>query len=174
MVEKDSVLTLSSFSARVIALCLTLTAVRCATFPTPTLRPANPTFSALAEDPVVHDCFADILRRGLTRQEAESAAWVVLKVDHYECIVWNSTGYRSEVTFQGEMPFGVVAVVHSHPPSLPKASLKDLETARQLNVPIFAVTPMAVWVADPDAGILPIVQSMAWARPGVLLSAAQR
>jgi hypothetical protein len=174
VVEKDGVLTPSSFSARVIALCLILTALRCATSPTPIPPPDNPTFRALAEDRVVHDCFADILRRSLTRQEAESAAWVVLKLDHYECIMWNSTGNRSEVTFQGEMPFGVVAVVHSHPPSLPKASLKDLETAKQLNVPIFAVTPLAVWVADPDAGILPIVQNMAWARPGVLLVAAQR
>ncbi|PYQ27770.1 MAG: hypothetical protein DMF57_18125 [Acidobacteria bacterium] len=174
MVEEDGVLTPSSFSARMIALCLILTAVRCATFPAPIPPPTNPTFRALAEDPVVHDCFANILLRGLARQEAESAAWVVLKVDHYECIVWNSTGYRAEVTFHGEMPFGVVAVVHSHPPSLPKASQKDLETARQLNVPIFAVTPLAVWVADPDAGILPVVQNMAWARPGVLFSAAQR
>ena len=154
-----------------IALCLVLTFLRCATSPTSIPPPANPTFRALAEDPVVHDCFADILLRGLTRQEAESAAWVVLKIDHYECIVWSSTGYRAEVTFQGEMPIGVVAVVHSHPPSLPKASLKDLETAKQLNVPIFAVTPLAVWVADPDAGILPIVQNMVWARPGVLLTA---
>lgn len=174
MVEKDGVLTPSSFSARIIALCLILTAVRCATSPALIPPPANPTFRALAEDPVVHDCFANILRRGLGRHEVESAAWVVLKFDHYECIAWSSTGYRSEVTFHGEMPIGVVAVVHSHPPSVPKPSLKDLETARQLSVPIFAVTPLAVWVADPDAGILPIVQNMAWARPGVLLSAAQR
>lgn len=156
-----------------IALSLILTAVRCATSP-PISPPANPTFRALAEDPVVRDCFADILRRGLVLQNAESAAWVVLRRDHYECVVWNSTGFRSEVTFHGELPIGVVAVVHSHPPLLPKASLKDLETAKQLNVPIFAVTPVAVWVADPDAGILPIVQNMAWARPGILLSAAQR
>jgi hypothetical protein len=156
-----------------IALSLILTAVRCATSP-PILPPANATFRALAEDPIVRDCFADILRRGLVLQDAESAAWVILRRDHYECVVWNSTGLRSEVTFHGEMPIGVVAVVHSHPPSLPKASLKDLETAKQLNVPIFAVTPLAVWVADPDAGILPIVQNMSWARPGVLLSATQR
>jgi hypothetical protein len=33
---------------------------------------------------------------------------------------------------------------------------------------------MAVWVADPDAGILLIVQNMAWSRPGVLFAAAQQ
>jgi hypothetical protein len=119
VVEKNGVLTTSSFSARMIALCLILTAVRCVTSHSPTPPPANPTFLALAEDPALHDCFADILRRGLRQQGAESAAWVVLKLDHYECNIWNSTGYRSEVTFHGEIPIGVVAVVHSHPPSLP-------------------------------------------------------
>jgi Prokaryotic homologs of the JAB domain len=129
----------------------------------PQIAPENPTFLALAADPQVHACFADILRRGLIRQDTESAAFVVLRLDHYDCIVWNELGHPTEVSYHGFAPIGIVALVHSHPPGNPRPSLQDLETARQLNLPVFAVTPMEVWVADPVAGITSVVRDMRWA-----------
>jgi len=129
----------------------------------PKIAPENPTFLALVADPQVHDCFVDILRRGMIRQDTESAAFVVLRLDHYDCMVWNEVGHRTEVSYHGYPPIGIVALVHSHPPANPRPSLQDLETARQLNLPVFAVTPAEVWVADPIAGIVPVVRNMRWA-----------
>jgi len=129
----------------------------------PKIGPENPTFLALVADPQVHDCFVDILRRGMIRQDTESAAFVVLRLDHYDCMVWNEVGHRTEVSYHGYPPIGIVALVHSHPPANPRPSLQDLETARQLNLPVFAVTPTEVWVADPVAGITPVMRDLRWA-----------
>jgi hypothetical protein len=146
-----------------ILLCL-LWAVGCAPLtPAPQIGPENPTFLALVTEPQVHACFADILRRGLIRQDTEIAAFVVLRLDHYDCVVWNELGHRTDVSYHGYPPIGIVALVHSHPPANPRPSLQDLETARQLNLPVFAVTPTEVWVADPVAGITPVVRNMSWA-----------
>ncbi len=152
-----------------------LWAVGCAPL-TPPLRIAreNPTFLALVADPQVHDCFADILRRGMIRQDTESAAFVVLRLDHYDCMVWNEVGHRTDVSYHGYPPIGIVALVHSHPPANPRPSLQDLETAKQLNLPVFAVTPMEVWVADPVAGITPVVRNMRWAAKVNALLRVQR
>ena len=35
--------------------------------------------------------------------------------------------------------------------------------ARDQRVTVFAVTPNEVWVADPTAGIVPVVRNMRWA-----------
>ena len=146
-----------------ILLCL-LWAVGCAPLtPAPQIGPENPTFLALVAEPQVNACFADILRRGLIRQDTETAAFVVLRLDHYDCMVWSEVGHRTDVSYHGTPPIGIVALVHSHPPANPRPSLQDLETARQLNLPVFAVTPNEVWVADPTAGIVPVVRNMRWA-----------
>jgi hypothetical protein len=155
-------------------LCL-FSAVGCALAPPPPqIAPESPTFLALAAEPQVHACFADILRRGLVRQDTESAAFVVLRLDHYECIVWNELGRRTEVSYHGNPPIGIVALVHSHPPANPRPSQQDLETAKQLNLPVFAVTPTEVWVADPVAGITPVVRDLKWATNVKPLLRAQR
>ena len=119
-----------------ILLCL-LWAVGCAPLtPAPQIGPENPTFLALVAEPQVNACFADILRRGLIRQDTEIAAFVVLRLDHYDCMVWSEVGHRTDVSYHGNLPIGIVALVHSHPPANPRPSLQDLETARQLNLPV--------------------------------------
>ena len=131
--------------------------------PSPQVAPQDTSFLALVTEPQVHACFADILRRGIVRQDTESAAFVVLRLDHYECMVWSEQGHRTGVSFHGFALIGLVALVHSHPPGNPRPSLQDLETAKQLNLPVFAVTPNEVWVADPAAGIVPVVRNTRWA-----------
>jgi len=152
-----------------------LWAVGCAHLtPPPQITRENPTFLALVTEPQVHACFADILRRGMIRQDSESAAFVILKLDHYDCMVWNELGHRTDVSFHGYAPIGIVALVHSHPPANPRPSLQDLETAKQLNLPVFAVTPNEVWVSDPVAGITPVVRNLRWAANIDAMLRAQR
>jgi len=149
--------------APAILLCL-FWAVGCATLiPAPQIGSESPTFLALVTEPQVHACFADILRRGMVQPDTESAAFVVLRLDHYDCVVWSEQGHRTDVSYHGYAPVGIVALVHSHPPANPRPSLQDLETARQLDLPVFAVTPNEVWVADPAAGIVPVVRNVRWA-----------
>jgi hypothetical protein len=130
-----------------------LLTARCATLSTPPLRPDAYPFLQRSD---VHSCLVNVLQRGLLAQ-SESAAFIVQVPDGYQCMLWNGAHYRSEVVFTGVLPEGVVAVVHSHPRELPHPSLHDIDTARQLNVPVFAVTPQEIWAADPTDGMVPVM-----------------
>ena len=133
--------------------------VRCGTSTNPPL-PAS-AVSALAADRDAMDCFATVLKRSGVQSRLEAAAFLVLDHGRYECVPWNDRRYH-ESRFYGVLPLNVVAIVHSHPPALARASQDDLETARRFNLPVIAVSLRAIWVADPDVGIAPIIVGNDW------------
>jgi proteasome lid subunit RPN8/RPN11 len=94
-----------------------------------------------------------------------------------ECAAWivpnGSGGLRWEnwpnerrfltAQWKGAVPPGAVAIVHTHPAVVdPKPSEQDVETARRLRVPVYAVSRSGIWKAVPDGSIVAVEDSRWW------------
>ncbi|MGH9459295.1 MAG: hypothetical protein ACRD2J_16795 [Thermoanaerobaculia bacterium] len=109
--------------------------------------------ASLAE-PEVLALLEDLFRRGgAGTRDIERAAFLVRRDDGtFDCLLWPFTGgFRSE-SFQGRVPDGTVAIVHTHPNTMIKASRQDRDTARTAGLPLFTVTWANISVVDPANG----------------------
>lgn len=118
-----------------------------------TIRPDQLDASRLPEDPEILALFRDLFRRsGWGANDTERAAFLVREASgRWGCLLWPSTArYRSEA-FKGLIPEGTVAIVHTHPNSLVKASRHDFESARATGLPLFTLTWANVSLILPTA-----------------------
>ncbi|MGZ5494243.1 MAG: Mov34/MPN/PAD-1 family protein [Thermoanaerobaculia bacterium] len=67
-----------------------------------------------------------------------------------------------ESSYPGELPRGVVAIVHTHPPTMPFPSSGDRWTAAHLGVPIYAITRSNINKADTAGRAVAVVRSRQW------------
>lgn len=107
----------------------------------------------LLEDRRVLVLFEDLFRRAMMgSQDVERAAFLTIENGRFACLLWPaSRGFRRE-SFQGAIPIGTVAIVHTHPNRIPKASLQDIETAQQTGLPLFTLTRTNITIVDPLSG----------------------
>jgi hypothetical protein len=92
---------------------------------------------------------------GDAEHEGERAAFVVLGPGgRLELIPWPAPprNIRS-VNWTGAMPAGVVAVMHTHPSTVPRPSGQDLAEARRLSLPFYVVSRTSLCVAASDGGV---------------------
>ena len=95
--------------------------------------------------------YADLLARGgYGRLPVEYGGFLVRGSDDaLTFIPWPRGGFQ-RAGFQGVIPAGALAIVHTHPRELPDPSAHDAKEARRLGLPVVVVTPRAVTVAWPD------------------------
>lgn len=115
-------------------------------------------------DPVILGFLADVLRSGgLGYRKSESAAFLVRESDGtHRCVMWP---FRSEVQmqrFEGTAPDGTVAIIHTHPESLPEPSAGDRRVAMAAGVPVFVVTRRAIVSARADGSMRTVVEGRLW------------
>ena len=120
-------------------------------------------------DPHVLVLFSDVLTRGLVWDDyAESAAFIVRENDgSYRCLMWPQTNQFQKQTFNGGMPAGTVAIVHTHPQNAPLPSQGDIEVAQRLHVPNYVLTRTNITAADPISGsAVDVVRHWVWLQKG--------
>ncbi|HEU4522275.1 MAG TPA: hypothetical protein VFT12_09745 [Thermoanaerobaculia bacterium] len=76
---------------------------------------------------------------------------------------WNSFRYR-HASYQGSIPAGTIAIVHTHPLSSRRPSAGDRETSRVTGLPVVVVTPDTVTAAMPDGHEVTLIGKRAWWR----------
>ena len=85
----------------------------------------------------------------------EAAGWVVRDGEGLAVLPWpaNRTAYRE--SWSGERPPGAVGLIHTHPESTdPRPSETDVLTARDLGLPVTAVSRRGIFTAFPDGRIV--------------------
>ena len=79
------------------------------------------------------------------RVDWERAAF--LRIDErggFTCDVWPANLQFRRTHWAGPSPEGTVAVIHSHPRTLPDPSPDDRHVAQRLQIPVIVVTPEAM------------------------------
>ena len=122
--------------------------------------------------PLAHELF----KAHGPEENVETAAFIVRGKDgslamHY----WPRQFRYRTASWEGPVPEGVIAIIHTHPSTRPEPSPRDYDEARRLQMPFYVVTRGALCVADPRAGVscirsVPWVSSLPWkkARPRML------
>jgi proteasome lid subunit RPN8/RPN11 len=108
--------------------------------------------------------FEEVLRNGLYgTRDTESAAFLLRDADGtLRCIAWPETFRFRESNYPAPIPRGVVAIVHTHPFTMPFPSPRDRWTAAQLGVPIYAITRANIYKADTAGRTVAVVRSREW------------
>lgn len=118
----------------------------------------------LLDKPGVLECFSDLLRQGgYGFREVEYAAFLIHDDnERYRCMAWPfSLGYHRQ-QFRGAVPYGTIAIAHTHPYALPEPSSGDGATARRLALPIFVLTPRNIYLVTSRGERVPVVMRKAW------------
>ena len=115
---------------------------------------AYPFTEATIRGSEVSSCAARLLKDGgYGRMPFERAAFLVLKEDDaFECRVWPATFQNREAEWDGPLPDGTAAVLHTHPARFPNPSTGDAREARRIGVPVLVVTPGLVSMVSPSTG----------------------
>jgi hypothetical protein len=113
---------------------------------------AYPLDEKILEDADVTAAFDALLARaayGLRNDER--AGFLILDASgRFHLEDWPATGrYRAE-HWEGPIPVGTVAVVHTHPAGDPFASPHDCLEAERIGIPIFVLTPRSVVLVTDD------------------------
>lgn len=94
----------------------------------------------------------------------EAAAFVVWREGTLSLVPWPDQFERHRQTWQGRIPDGAIAVVHTHPDRRPTLSLGDRDLARSTGLAVVALSRWAIWIADPDrSDPVPLVERRNWA-----------
>ena len=98
----------------------------------------------------------------------ECAAWVVPdESEGVRWVNWPKGRHFMAARWNGPVPAGVVAIVHTHPSVVnPKPSEQDVETARRLGVPVYTVSRSGIWKAVPDGSIVSVDAARWWSACG--------
>ncbi len=117
---------------------------------------------ALREPAVLGQLQALVARSGFGRMDVEAAAFLVRDSDSWSVVPWGDTRRFREQQFTGAIPRGTVAIVHTHPRSLPSPSAGDYREAERLGMPIVVLTPRSITVARPGGEEEVIVRGRFW------------
>ena len=120
-------------------------------------------------------CLRSILERSMYgATEHEAAAWLVASPSpggELSCLAWPRSPGKGEARWIGPVPAGVVAQVHSHPVRsgtgqawTRRPSRTDCEVARQLGIPVLAVTAGGVYECQPRGGAIVRLLRGGWDR----------
>jgi hypothetical protein len=98
--------------------------------------------SEVMRDPSVLRQAWDLLRSAqYGNTEREHAAFVVLDSDgQYRFVPWPWGAEYLKATYQGTIPDGTVAVVHTHPNRQPFPSVEDTLLAERMRIPVYVLT----------------------------------
>lgn len=109
--------------------------------------------ASLVSDPRVLAFFDDLFRRGgVGSRNEERAAFLTIANGRFGCLLWPASRDFRRETFQGTIPKGTFAIVHTHPNHITPASLQDRATAKQTGLPLFTVTRSNISLIDPSTG----------------------
>jgi hypothetical protein len=121
------------------------------------------------DDPSLVAALQHVAWLGLRRPDGntEVAAFLVEHEGGVECVLWPHTMSFKSATFAGAPPRGTIAIVHTHPPTIPEPSAGDVARARQLGLASYVVTRWEVHVIDPASGqVLTLLRRQDWLRNG--------
>ena len=105
----------------------------------------------MASSPCLRASFAELLLGA--HPDVEVAAFVVVDEEgQMSCLVWPRMSWIRSQTFNGKIPQGTVAVVHTHPRREERPSYGDTLESMRLRLPFYVLTAAAIWVVDPASG----------------------
>lgn len=94
------------------------------------------------DDPAVHGVFAALLRNaryGFASEE--QAAFLIRNARGATFFLrWPCNGELNSASWEGPLPAGTVAILHTHPNFLPLPSNRDACVARKAAVPVYVIT----------------------------------
>ena len=100
----------------------------------------------------VRSCAARVLKAGgYGHLPLEAAAFIVREGESVRCEMWPRSPSFHSTSWMGRMPEGTLAIIHSHPATIPQPSVQDMDLARRLRIPVLVVTPRGVTAADDEA-----------------------
>jgi proteasome lid subunit RPN8/RPN11 len=106
----------------------------------------------LMHDPVIVEFSRVLLKKAASERHHEQGAFVVRTPDGMLYFVaWPPSAESDILRWHGRFPDGTVAIVHTHPPSLPEASKLDMRAARNARIPIYVITPATIAKTTGDA-----------------------
>jgi hypothetical protein len=71
----------------------------------------------------------------------EHSAFLVIDArGELQLVKWRGEATSSSATYRGTIPVGAVAIVHTHPRTLPNPSVGDAAVARKLNLLVYVLT----------------------------------
>lgn len=96
----------------------------------------------LAHHPQVRDALWKLLQDAhYGYAQTEEAMFIIQDLNGGLTFVrWASMGIPRHAQWNAPLPFGVIAIVHTHPNDLPRPSLNDIQTAQRNNLPVYVVT----------------------------------
>lgn len=116
----------------------------------------------LLQNAEIHACFAGVLAKGAY---TESAAFLVLKGERYDCVAWPTLADSHRARYRGEVPPGAVGIIHSHPRGDTLPSPRDVAEAKRLGMPVYVVTRDGVSMAEPWEGTsIVLTRDSRWSR----------
>lgn len=71
----------------------------------------------------------------------------------FTCEVWPAKLQFRAAKWEGRMPEGTVAIVHTHPRTFPEPSRNDVIASNRLGIPVIVVTPDVVTMVRPREGL---------------------
>ncbi len=94
----------------------------------------------------------------------ERAAWVLaLDAGNVRWQAWPDEQLYLRAHWRGPVPADAVAIVHTHPDAgNPRPSPQDIETARRIGVPVYAVSRAGIWKAEPNGLVLAVDDKRWW------------
>jgi proteasome lid subunit RPN8/RPN11 len=107
-------------------------------------------------DPAVHGVMADLLRRAhYGMANTEEAAFLIRNASGATFFLrWRSDGELNQATWNGPIPVGTVAIVHTHPNWLPLPSNRDIRVARDAAIPVYVITRTRIARTDGDKPVI--------------------
>lgn len=117
------------------------------------------------DDPRVLALLQNIGHRGVRQfDQQEVAAFFVRDANGViSSVDWPHTGNRTSEHYNGAIPAGTVAIVHTHPLQADEhPSRGDIAQARKIGLPIYVVTRMNLYVVDPNGDVIKLFAGTNW------------
>lgn len=106
---------------------------------------SHPSEIEILSDDRATACFVSLMSQsGWGRRSDERAAFLVRGEDGVQCVEWPAQWRSQAASYKGIIPDGTVAIVHTHPLSVPDPSSHDIIEAERLGLPIIVLTPNAL------------------------------
>jgi len=97
---------------------------------------------------------------GYGRLPRERAAFLIREADGTLTVEIWAHGSRRHATFRGAVPFGTIAILHTHPHGDERPSAQDRDEAARLRLPVVVITTGGVVAAMPDGTDVVLTSSL--------------